>query len=212
MKSFIMRALLVSTLIIAATGCGKDKGGKGSAANPGIYPYSYNLPQTDAEALASVTAWYNSSNEGPFGTPGFGPTYNQEKRVVTIYSQNGGCSTRPIKIFGTQIATFQSCNSSNSIESQNTVTNSVVMIPNGGSKAGVARLATLFNGSLGSITKVTPQNSQNGVIYTLEVSPDVNNAAVKKIYVIDTGANSALNPVYIMDTATRTEDSLQQIL
>jgi hypothetical protein len=213
MKSFFTQLVLIAGLSVLAVSCGGSKGGSKSSA-AAVNPLAYNLNTTSAQALANVTAWYNSTSEGAFGTPGMGGFFaTREERIVKVYAANGGCSTKPIKFLGLNLGNFQSCNSSNTIQSSNNVITAYSPTPNGGSKASAARVTSILNGSLGSITNVSTSQGQSGaIVYVLTVTPDVNQPSLTKVYAIDTGVNSALNPVYSMDSATRTEESLYQIL
>lgn len=209
MKSFLLRFFFVTSLTLLGVGCGDKGGGKKSPS--AINPLSYNLNPTMAQNLANVTAWYNSAAEGNFGTPGLGFVGTQEERIVKVYAANNGCVSKPIKIFGAELGTFQSCNSSNTVQSQNTVTNFYTPTQNGFSKAGVLRVTNILNGSQGGISNVATSQGPLGVLYIITVTPDINIPTATKVFVIDPAVNSALNPVYSMDSATRTEESLKRI-
>lgn len=197
------RAMLAGLLILTA--CGKDTVGSGTSNSTSTYTTG-TLTSTSSTAMAAVASWYASTTEGSYYS---GTTSRTEYRIVRVYPSTN-CGSQNVSIAGLSLGTIYTCNNTSSYTSSNLSSKVITPVASGSSKSVNTTLASIFSGTLGTVTNVQTGTGQSGgTLYSIQV---VKSSGYVYVFTIDTGINSAFNPIYTFDSETKTETVLYQII
>lgn len=208
MKSTFTRVMVSSLLIAFAVGCGKKDSGSSPAPVKKTTTTVGALNQTGTKAYSAFKSWYTSSSNGAYPSPNL----YVEERTVYSTDTSSACNEQPIKIFGTEIGSINTCNYGSGSSGQNVIEKDVAVLF-GGSKSSNKLLESIYKGSVGKLiwaeqTAGMSIQGSRGTLYKLRFQKS---DGTLREYWIDTAINSAFQPVKAIDSSTATETVLTGI-